>query len=76
MSTSILAFRLSSPIARSEPVVTSVEGEQPEWHGTERAHAGCYCTNRGTEGYCRPRYEGSSMTCTEWGWGSKECWCV
>lgn len=69
MSTGLLAFTLSKPIEAEPPAAE-------EWRGTERAQAGCYCTHRGSEGYCRPRYEGSSMTCTDWGWGTLECWCT
>lgn len=77
MSSSLLAFRLSTPIADIEPeAIPRVEDDQSEWHGAERAQAGCYCTTRGSMGVCRPRYYGGYMTCTDWGWGTLECWCV
>lgn len=67
----LLAFKLAQPITAPPPA----EDDQ-EWRGNDRAEAGCYCTTRGNMGHCRPRYEGSSMTCTDWGWGTLECWCV
>lgn len=71
MASGLLAFQLSKPIETPK-----THSEQGEWRGSERAEAGCYCTRRGYKGYCRPRYEGSSMTCNDWGWGTLECWCV
>ena len=71
MASNLLAFRLSRPIG-----AVDVTGEEAVWRGTDRAQAGCWCTTVGHFGECNPRYEGSSMTCTEWGWGTLECYCA
>jgi hypothetical protein len=70
MSSGLLAFKLSTPITEPAPA-----DETAQWRGTDRAEAGCYCTTRGYHGYCRAYYSGSSMTCSEWGWGTLECYC-
>jgi hypothetical protein len=66
MSQSTLAFQLAKPVEEVP--------EEVGWLGQNQAMAGAYCTTYGYKGECYVRYEGSSMVCTDWSWGTLECY--